>query len=115
MLIEVSGFSTSASRSAALIHQVQADMRALAEPLPCETPYSKRRAASRVLLRLWRGRPVSLADAPGRLKPGELRARLFRSATGRSDAAGAVLGEVATALASTPEALLGGLFADLPG
>src|SRR4051794_24607061 len=31
----------------------------LAEPLPCETPYFKRRAASRVLLRLWRGRPVS--------------------------------------------------------
>ena len=32
MLIEVSGFSTSASRSAALIHRVQADMRALGGP-----------------------------------------------------------------------------------
>ena len=86
----------------------------LAEPLPCEAPYFKRRAASRVLLRLWRGRRVSLADAPGRLKPGELRARLFRSAAGRHDAGG-VLAEVATALASTPAALVGWLFADLPG
>ena len=40
----------------------------LAEPLPCEAPHFKRRAASRVLLALWRrepsdGTPTSLGDA----------------------------------------------------
>ncbi|MDB4981977.1 MAG: hypothetical protein JWM82_2729, partial [Myxococcales bacterium] len=97
----------------------------LAEPLPCETPFFKRRAATRVLLRLWRRERVAVVPPP------EARARLFVEAAARPGsvevstersmeavaraARDAVVAEVAATFSVSPEALVESLFADLPG
>jgi predicted nuclease of restriction endonuclease-like RecB superfamily len=79
----------------------------LAEPLPCETPYFKRRAATRVLLGLWRRERV------GAVPSVEARARLFRAAaTGTRDT---LLADVAASFGVDAAALEESLFADLPG
>jgi predicted nuclease of restriction endonuclease-like RecB superfamily len=113
----------------------------LAEPLPCEAPYFKRRAATRALLRLWRreraGTPVApsfdtpagrdgatdgegAADGdPARRarppRPIELRAQLFAEAAARDARAATVLSEAAARLGLSAEGLGDALFADLPG
>ena len=83
----------------------------LAEPLPCETPFFKRRAATRVLLRSWRRERVAVVS------PSEARARLFGAAA--AGAGRATRAEHLAAVAETfeiaPEALAEALFADLPG
>jgi uncharacterized protein len=81
----------------------------LAEPLPCETPFFKRRAATRVLLRLWRRERVAAVP------PLEARARLFREAAGAAAPRDEHLARVAASFEITREALLESLFADLPG
>ncbi len=81
----------------------------LAEPLPCEAPYFKRRAATRVLLRLWRRERVA-ATAPV-----AARARLFAAGAASANARDAVFSATAAALGITPAALGESLFADLPG
>ncbi len=101
----------------------------LAEPLPCEAPYFKRRAATRALLRLWRleradasaassvdgatgGDPASRARPP---RPVELRAQLFAEAAAREARAASVLEAAAARLGLSPAAIVEALFADLPG
>jgi hypothetical protein len=79
----------------------------LLEPLPCEAPHFKRRAASRVLLALWRGRRDSV------ISPREIRARLFTTATERDLPREAVLAETAAHFGSSTAALEDSLFADL--
>jgi len=83
----------------------------LAEPLPCETPYFKRRAATRVLLRLWRRERVAAVP------PLEARARLFvaAAADGGEASPAAHVADVAAAMGVGGDALLESLFADLPG
>jgi predicted nuclease of restriction endonuclease-like RecB superfamily len=81
----------------------------LAEPLPCETPYLKRRAATRVLLRLWRRERVAAVP------PVEARARLFRAAGAGVAARDEHLARVAATFEVEPAALVESLFADLPG
>lgn len=79
----------------------------LAEPLPCEAPYFKRRAATRVLLSLWRRERVAAVP------PVEARARLFRAAaTGMRET---MLADVAASFGVAASALEESLFADLPG
>jgi hypothetical protein len=101
----------------------------LAEPLPCEAPYFKRRAATRALLRLWRRGPAevsataSIDSATGGdpasgtrpPRPIELRARLFAEAAASQARASTVLEEAAARLGLSPEGLVDALFADLPG
>ncbi len=80
----------------------------LAEPMPFEAPHFKRRAASRVLMRLWK---------PERLRgprPALLREALFVAAAGNSPP-DAVVGEVATRFGMDQQALRTALFSDLPG
>jgi uncharacterized protein len=81
----------------------------LAEPLPCEAPYFKRRAATRVLLRLWRRERVAAVP------PAEARARLFGAAAATGAPRVAVLAEIAAHLGIEGTALSESLFADLPG
>jgi hypothetical protein len=81
----------------------------LAEPLPCETPYFKRRAATRVLLRLWRRERISAVSPP------EARARLFRAASASTETRDEHLARVAASFEIEPAALAESLFADLPG
>ncbi len=97
----------------------------LAEPLPCETPFFKRRAATRVLLRLWRRDRVAVVPPP------EARARLFAAAAARPGTAtvsaemsmeaaahatrDAVVADVAATFSVSPAALVESIFADLPG
>ncbi|HEX3696608.1 MAG TPA: DUF790 family protein [Polyangia bacterium] len=82
----------------------------LAEPLPCEAPYFKRRAATRVLLRLWRRERVALVP------PAQARARLFDAAAAAADFDGeAIRAAVATDFGVGEPALAESLFADLPG
>ena len=93
----------------------------LAEPLPCEAPFFKRRAATRVLLRLWRRERVAAVP------PAEARARLFRASAAGGAAVGdatakagratrdAHLATVAASFDIGVEALVESLFADLPG
>ena len=95
----------------------------LAEPLPCDAPYFKRRAASRVLFRIWnrasegsaaarsRGDRVGLVD----LRPPAVRAALFGAAVATDAPRAAVVGLVAERLGIAPDALDAMLFADLPG
>jgi predicted nuclease of restriction endonuclease-like RecB superfamily len=91
----------------------------LAEPLPCEAPYFKRRAATRALLRLWRGE--RLARAPGKGAPEALprapvlRARLFGAAAASDAPAESIVAETAAGFGVDPAALMKALFADLPG
>jgi predicted nuclease of restriction endonuclease-like RecB superfamily len=88
----------------------------LAEPLPCEAPYLKRRAATQVLLRLWR------RERAYAVPPVEARAKLFRAAAvlPADDAPFALAREATlTSVAATfgveAAALDESLFADLPG
>ncbi len=92
----------------------------LSEPLPCEAPHFKRRAATRALLRLWRLASTGGAMPPGPARampprPAELRAQLFAAAAASEAPAAFVLDETAGRLGITPAALIEALFADLPG
>lgn len=100
----------------------------LSEPLPCEAPYFKRRAATRALLRLWRlastggatprGSAGPTPPGPARPmppRPAELRAQLFAAAATSEAPAASVIDETARQLGITPPALIEALFADLPG
>lgn len=90
----------------------------LAEPLPCDAPYFKRRAATRVLFRLWTrgddatGRCRSPAGGPC-LRPPAVRAALFGAAAA-GGAREVVVAEVAGRLGVPPATLEGALLADLP-
>lgn len=81
----------------------------LAEPLPCAAPHFKRRAASRVLLRLWRREPVA------GVAPVRARAELFGAATVGETPAAALIATIAGRFNVTSAALAEALFADLPG
>lgn len=81
----------------------------LAEPLSCAAPYFKRRAATRVLLRLWRRERVAATSPVG------ARARLFAAGAAHAVPREAVFAATAAELGITPEALGESLFADLPG
>jgi hypothetical protein len=82
----------------------------LAEPLPCEAPFFKRRAATRVLLRLWRRERVAAVS------PALARARLFVAAAHDDEGPRAdTIAAIAAALGIAADALLESLFADLPG
>ena len=91
----------------------------LAEPLPCETPHFKCRAAARTLLALWRRdrAPAKTAGvpAPGTPTPAVLRAQLFAEAATGDASAPAVIAAASQRLELSCEALLDLLFADLPG
>lgn len=93
----------------------------LAEPLPCEAPHFKRRAATRTLFALWRREPAAPppTGAPALPAPASLREELFAAAGAVSDAGGASAALIAEAAAArlglSREALLDLLFADLPG
>jgi predicted nuclease of restriction endonuclease-like RecB superfamily len=87
----------------------------LTEPLPCDAPYYKRRAATRVLQRLWRGEAAPRAAARAEPRPSDLRAQLFGAAAGTDAPAGTVIAETAARLGLPPAALMEALFADLPG
>jgi predicted nuclease of restriction endonuclease-like RecB superfamily len=79
----------------------------LREPLPCATPYFKRRAATAVLLHLWRSEP----NAP--VPPEKARESLFRARAEQATRAEA-LAVAAAALGVTTASLERSLFADLP-
>jgi uncharacterized protein len=89
----------------------------LAEPLPCEAPHFKRRAAARTLLALWRReraqRPA--AGHPALPASAALRQLLFTEAAAAETPAAAIAEAAAARLSLTPEALLDLLFTDLPG
>ena len=92
----------------------------LSEPLPCEAPYFKRRAATRALLRLWRGASTGGATPPGPARPAaprsaELRAELFAAAAASEAPTAFILDQTARQRGITPAALIEALFADLPG
>jgi predicted nuclease of restriction endonuclease-like RecB superfamily len=94
----------------------------LSEPLPCEAPYFKRRAATRTLLRLWRPesgangtRPPDPDPARPLPRPAGLRAELFGAAAASEAPTASVVFEMALRLGLAPGALLESLFADLPG
>ena len=93
----------------------------LAEPLPCEAPHFKRRAASRALLALWRREPAEGAPAPRRAparslpRPAALRQELFGAAAATEAPATTIADAAAARLGLTREAVLDLLFADLPG
>ncbi len=81
----------------------------LFEPLPCEAPHFKRRAAMRVLARLWHRDRVAAAP------PALVRARVFEAAAAQDAPAEEILTATAAALGIAPAALGEALFADLPG
>jgi predicted nuclease of restriction endonuclease-like RecB superfamily len=82
----------------------------LAEPLPCEAPYFKRRAASRTLWGLWR------RERPATLPPVEVRTQLFAAAAvAELPDREAVMESVAGRLGVRMQALDEALLADLPG
>jgi len=85
----------------------------LAEPLPCEAPFFKRRAATRVLLRLWRRERVAAVSSV--VSPVLARARLFGAAAANDEPRADTLAAVAAALEIAPDVLRESLFADLPG
>jgi predicted nuclease of restriction endonuclease-like RecB superfamily len=92
----------------------------LAEPLPCDAPYFKRRAASRVLFRIWnRAGDAAAAASAGRgdvrLRPAAIRAALFGGAAANDSPRDAILAATAVQLGAAPDALEAALFADLPG
>ena len=81
----------------------------LAEPLACETPYFKRRAATKVLFRLWRRAPVD------GVAPRALRQALFDAAATTDGDRAAILAVAAARAGVDAETLQARLFADLPG
>lgn len=81
----------------------------LAEPLPCDAPYFKRRAASKVLFRLWRREPL------GGVAPRALREQLFTDAAASGGAPAPIVAATAARLGLDAASLMAGLFADLPG
>ncbi|HEY4394241.1 MAG TPA: DUF790 family protein [Polyangia bacterium] len=89
----------------------------LAEPLPCEAPHFKRRAAARTLFGLWRRDPGERppASEPARPTPAALREQIFAEAAAGERPAGAVIDTAAARLGLARETLLELLFADLPG
>ncbi len=80
----------------------------LRQPLPCLAPYGKRRAATAVLLRLWRG------EVTAAVPPEQARAILFAAAAEHGSRAAAVAASAAQ-LSVAPRVLESSLFADLPG
>jgi len=86
----------------------------LAEPLPCDAPYFKRRAATRVLFRMW-ARAGAASEEATRLRPVAARAALFGAAAASDTPRARLLVEVAARLGSSAEALDEALFGDLPG
>lgn len=89
----------------------------LAEPLPCEAPHFKRRAAARTLFTLWRREPPR-APAPrdsALPTPAALREQLFAEAAAGAGPAAAIAEAAAARLGLSAAALLDLLFADLPG
>lgn len=90
----------------------------LAEPLPCDAPYFKRRAATRVLFRLWNrsDEPAPRARSKQRtLRPSDVRAALFGAAAAAGDTSrAAIVSEVAARFGAAPDALEAALLADLP-
>jgi predicted nuclease of restriction endonuclease-like RecB superfamily len=93
----------------------------LAEPLPCEAPHFKRRAASRALMALWRREPAE-ETAPARPPPARslpraaaLRQELFGAAALTDAPAAAIVEAAAVRLGLSRAAVLELLFADLPG
>ena len=92
----------------------------LAEPLPCDAPYFKRRAASRVLFRIWNRAGDAAAASRSRaevgaLRPAAVRAALFGTATANDNQRPAIVAETAARLGVAPDAVERALFADLPG
>ncbi|HVZ87328.1 MAG TPA: DUF790 family protein [Polyangia bacterium] len=91
----------------------------LAEPLPCAAPYFKRRAATRVLFRIWNDPSATAgtsrpAGQENRLQPRAVRAALFGAAAASEAPRPTVASEVAGRLGVTPGALEAALFSDLP-
>ncbi len=84
----------------------------LAEPLPCEAPHFKRRAATRLLLKLWRREGVARVAG---LRPTELRARAFALAAACESPRAAMVAAVAQQLGLAEAELTEQLFGDLPG
>ena len=84
----------------------------LVEPLPCDAPYHKRRAATRALFRLWRG--AAPTSGGSRRRPSELRAELFGAAAASEAPAETIVAEVSKRLELTAAELWESLFADLP-
>jgi hypothetical protein len=80
----------------------------LLEPLPCDAPHFKRRAASRVLLGLWRRRHDSA------IAPREARAHLFTAAAEHDLPRKALLAGTAAHFGVGEPILEESLFADLP-
>jgi uncharacterized protein len=91
----------------------------LAEPLPCHAHYFKRRAATRVLFRLW-GRggvapvPTGADGSASRLRPSGIRALLFGAAAASQAPPPTVATEVAARLGLTRDTLDAIVFSDLP-
>ena len=81
----------------------------LAEPLPFEAPYHKRRAASRVLMRLWK--PERLVG----LRPVVVRQALFAAAASSSMTTQQTMLAVANELGISLTTLEQSMFGDLPG
>jgi predicted nuclease of restriction endonuclease-like RecB superfamily len=82
----------------------------LAEPLPCEAPYFKRRAATRALWRLWR------RERKAAVPPARTRGELFAAAAAGSRFDRQELLDLAAArLEVSAAAVEESLFADLPG
>jgi predicted nuclease of restriction endonuclease-like RecB superfamily len=80
----------------------------LRQPLPCGCPPFKSRAATAVLLRLWKSQP----DAA--IAPGSVRQALFCAAV-EHETTSEAFDAAAKALGVTPETIARVLFTDLPG
>lgn len=81
----------------------------LAEPLPCLAPHFKRRAATRVLLRLWKRHRVTA------VVPALARARVFAAGAAGGGTRASIFAAAAAELGVTPQVLGDSLFGDLPG
>ena len=100
LLAEMAGFEGRPRRELA---------QRLAEPLACEAPYFKRRAATRVLFRLWRREPVA------GVSPRALREQLFEGAAATEGSRAPILAATSARLGIDVQTLIASLFADLPG
>jgi hypothetical protein len=90
----------------------------LAEPLPCEAPHFKRRAATRALFALWKRSAAGSRRAPttrSETAPEALRRELFGARASGELATQTIVDQAAARLELSREALLELLFADLPG